>query len=85
MIKKETNNKFPLIDLIKNRWSPVGFSDKGIENVKIQSMFEAARWTPSCFNEQPWSFIFATKSSAVNYGNILDCLAEGKRYHSRRR
>lgn len=77
MIIKQTENKYPVLDLIKNRWSPVGFSEKNVEPEKIQSMFEAARWAPSCYNEQPWSFIFATKNSIVNYGKILDCLAEG--------
>lgn len=42
-------------------------------------MFEAARWAPSCFNEQPWRFIAATSLEKETYGRILDCLAEKNR------
>jgi nitroreductase len=37
-------------------------------------LFEAARWTSSCFNDQPWTFIVATKDDTVNYQKLLDCL-----------
>lgn len=41
------------------RWSPRAFSSKSIEDEKMHIIFEAARWAPSCFNEQPWKFLVA--------------------------
>ena len=28
------------------------------------TLVEAARWAPSCFNSQPWRFVYAVKDSA---------------------
>ncbi len=39
-------------------------------------LLEAARWAPSCFNEQPWSFILATKNDEAEYAKLLSCLVE---------
>lgn len=74
---KFTDNKYPIIDELKNRWSPVIFSDRPVEKEKIFSMFEAARWAPSSFNEQPWAFIYATKENTEEYNKLLDCIFEG--------
>ena len=56
MIKK-AKTKHEVIELIKNRWSPRSFSDKDINKESINSLFEAASWAASAFNEQPWRFI----------------------------
>ncbi len=42
-----------------DRWSPRGFVDEPLPEHQIQSLFEAARWAPSCYNEQPWVFVYA--------------------------
>ena len=42
-----------------NRWSGRAFSSEPIPQPVIHSLFEAARWAPSCFNEQPWLFVYA--------------------------
>lgn len=46
---------------IKERWSPRAFSDEKISDEEILSLLEAARYAPSCSNEQPWRFIVAKK------------------------
>jgi nitroreductase len=79
MKEKETPNDHPIDDLIKKRWSPVAFDNRPIEKEKILSLFEAARWAPSCFNEQPWSFIVAEKSDSEAFAKMLDCLSEANR------
>jgi nitroreductase len=43
-----------------DRWSPRGFRSDPLTEREIQTLFEAARWAPSCFNEQPWLFVYAT-------------------------
>jgi nitroreductase len=42
-----------------DRWSPRSFSSTPVSDEDLQSLFEAARWAPSCYNEQPWFFIYA--------------------------
>ncbi|ARN56739.1 nitroreductase family protein [Sedimentisphaera salicampi] len=41
------------------RWSPRAFSDEPITQEQILTILEAARWSPSCYNEQPWRFAVA--------------------------
>jgi nitroreductase len=43
----------------------------------LLSLFEAARWAPSSYNEQPWSYIVATKDSPEEFKRLLGCLVEG--------
>ena len=64
-----------VIDLIKERWSPRAFSSEPIENEKIMSLLEAARWAPSCFNEQPWNFIIFKKENEKEFQNIINVLS----------
>ena len=66
-------------DILKNRYSPRAFSDKKIENEKIISILEAARWAPSSSNEQPWRFIIAEKSDTDNHQKIVDVLSDGNK------
>ncbi len=54
---KKAQTAVPINELSKNRWSPRAFQDKKIDSQKLMSIFEAARWTGSAFNEQPWRFI----------------------------
>ncbi|MBA3241905.1 MAG: nitroreductase family protein [Acidobacteria bacterium] len=64
-------------ELIKNRWSPRAFSARAVEPEKLLSLLEAARWAASCFNEQPWNFIVATKEEGGDgYERLLGCLVE---------
>jgi nitroreductase len=77
MIKKPAQTKYPINKLIANRWSPVSFdAEKMVESDKIGSLLEAARWASSCYNEQPWSFIIASKENPEEYGKLLSCLVE---------
>lgn len=66
----------PIHDLIAHRWSPRAFSDRPIEPVQLRSLFEAARWAPSSYNEQPWSFLIATHDDPDQYKKLLSCYGE---------
>ncbi len=46
-----------------DRWSPRAFLPDPIPERQLQSLFEAARWAPSCANEQPWLFLYATTAA----------------------
>ncbi len=64
----------PLNDLIARRWSPRAFLNKPVEPETLRSLFEAARWAASCFNEQPWRFIVATKDHPAEFERVLGTL-----------
>lgn len=66
-----------ILPLIAKRWSPRSFASTPVEPEKLCSLFEAARWSASCFNDQPWSLIVATQADTVNYQKLLDCLVPG--------
>ncbi len=62
--------------LIKKRYSPVIFSSQEVEEEKLFQLFEAARWAPSSFNDQPWNFIYGVKGKDEIYDKLFDCLLE---------
>lgn len=66
--------------LIRDRYSTVIFSSKQIEDEKLASLFEAARWAPSAFNEQPWRFVIGIKNKNENYQKLYDCLVDANKY-----
>jgi len=67
----------PIPAEIRDRWSPLAFSGRPVEEEKIRAMFEAARWAPSSFNEQPWRFLYATKDDGNRRAALESLLAEG--------
>jgi nitroreductase len=66
----------PVLPAITQRYSAYQFADKPVEADKLRSLFEAARWAASSFNEQPWRFIVATKDDSAAYEKALGCLVE---------
>lgn len=63
-MKREFN--FDIIDEIKNRWSPRAFSNEEIKKEDLLAILEAARYAPSCFNEQPWKFVLSYETDDAN-------------------
>jgi nitroreductase len=77
-MEKLTLNLHPLTELHRRRWSPTVFEDKAIPEDVMASLFEAARWSASCFNEQPWNFVVAARhSDPESFAALLDCLRPG--------
>jgi nitroreductase len=76
-MEKPAENQYPIHELMRERWSPRAFAPEMVEPGKLRSLLEAARWAASCFNEQPWSFIVATKENADEFQRLLGCLVEG--------
>lgn len=72
---KIANNDYPIHELLKNRWSPRAFENKFIEPELVRGLFEAARWSPSSSNLQPWYFIAGFKGDDT-YDNIFSTLVE---------
>lgn len=73
---KPAITRFDIHPLIRDRWSPVCFSPRRIEPEILGSLFEAARWAPSSFNEQPWAFCVATQDQPAEFAALLGCLMD---------
>lgn len=48
---------------ILNRWSPRAMSGEELRDEELLPLFEAARFAPSSYNNQPWRFIIAKRNS----------------------
>ena len=77
-MNKDAITSLPINDLARKRWSPRAFLGKPVEREKIISMFEAARWSPSGGNEQPWRFLVGMNHDET-WQKIFETLNEGNR------
>jgi len=77
MLEKLANTEYPIHEALQERFSPLAFAEQSVEPEKLKSVLEAARWAASSYNEQPWSFIVATKENPEQFNRLLSCLAEG--------
>jgi nitroreductase len=48
-----------------------------VEPAVLGSLFEAARWAASAFNEQPWRFVVATRDDEAAHARLLSTLVPG--------
>jgi nitroreductase len=62
--------------LIRAHRGAQSFSSRKVGIRKLLRLLEAARWTASYRNEQPWSFIITSKDDPAAYERLLGCLAE---------
>jgi nitroreductase len=73
---KQAKTDHPIHELLAKRWSPYGFSDRAVKEADLHALFEAARWSASSYNEQPWRYIVATQADATEFERLLSCLVE---------
>jgi nitroreductase len=67
MALDRTNPRNPLCEvdaIFIDRWSPRAFAGGTVTDDEIGALLEAARWAPSCMNEQPWRFWVARTEDA---------------------
>lgn len=69
----------PLIAPIARRWSPRAFSPRPLSAETLRTLLEAARWAPSCFNEQPWRFVVARQDEPEGFAVLAGLLNEKNR------
>ena len=65
-------------DIISKRRSIRSFKDVPVEKDKIDLLFEAARWSPSAMNAQPWVYVYASAGETL-HSAIAETLAPGNR------
>ena len=73
-MEKPAINQYPIHELLRNRWSPRAFSSRPVEIEGLLSLFEAARWSPSSSNMQPWAFIVTTQADGERHQAFVDLL-----------
>jgi len=73
---KRAEADHPILDLLADRWSPYSYDPISVEEEKLLSCLEAARWAASSYNEQPWSFILAKREDEAEFQRLLSCLVE---------
>lgn len=72
-VRKSEN---PVDELFLNRWSPRAMSGEEISEADLLTLFEAARWAPSSYNNQPWRIMYARRGTE-HWQTFFDLLVEG--------
>jgi nitroreductase len=65
-----------LIDYFLKRRSIRAFSNQKVTKEQINKLFDACKWAPSAYNEQPWLYYFALKENEIAFAHFIDCLVE---------
>jgi nitroreductase len=81
---KKAKTDHPILEVLAERWSPYGFEDRSVSDADLRSLFEAARWAASSYNEQPWNYLVAAKENAAEFERVLSCLVEANQAWARR-
>lgn len=68
----------PVEPLFVRRWSPRAMSGEPLGEAELMSLFEAARWAPSTYNEQEWQFLYAHRDTP-HWATFLNLLVEANR------
>jgi nitroreductase len=67
--------EYPIESIFLRRWSPRAMSGEPLARQDLMTLFEAARWAPSTYNEQEWRFLFALRDSE-HWQTFFDLLVE---------
>lgn len=67
---------FPILPVIRECWSSLAIGSNPLDETTINTLFEAARWTPSAGNGQPWRYVIATKDDAEHRERIESLIKE---------
>jgi nitroreductase len=62
--------------LFANRWSPRAMTGEQLDDEELLSLFEAARWAPSSYNNQHWRFVYATPADD-EWSDFVTLLSKG--------
>ncbi|HKQ37365.1 MAG TPA: nitroreductase family protein [Verrucomicrobiae bacterium] len=68
----------PIEPLFVRRWSPRAMSGEPITDEEMLTLFEAARWAPSTYNEQEWRFLYARRDTPT-WPLVFDLLMDANK------
>jgi Nitroreductase len=69
---------FPIEKLFYRRWSPRALSGQSLTQEELLTLFEAARWAPSTYNEQEWRFLYARRDTP-HWQSFFDLLMDANK------
>src|ERR1700730_17158483 len=72
-VKKHRKSTHEIHPLILNRWSPRSMSGEEMSDEELMPLFEAARWAPSSYNDQPWRFLY-TKHNKKHWDTFFNLM-----------
>jgi len=72
---KDRKSEYKINEIFVNRWSPRAMSGEEINKEELMNLFEAAKWAPSSYNNQPWRFIYALKNTR-SWNELFDLLVD---------
>ena len=75
-VEKHRKPDYPVEAIIYRRWSPRALSGEAISELELFTIFEAARWAPSTYNEQEWRFLYARRDTP-EWPTFFGLLTEG--------
>lgn len=75
---KKRSPRYNINPIFVTRWSPRSMTGEEISHDDLMGLFEAARWAPSSYNNQPWRFIYA-KRNTENWDKIYSLMVEGNK------
>ena len=74
VLSRSAETAAPVLEILAERWSPRAFAvDETIDETRLASALEAARWAPSANNSQPWRFVVARRGTSA-HARIHDSL-----------
>lgn len=73
---REPQAQYPVDELFLDRWSPRAMSGEGVTDEELMTLFEAARWAPSSYNNQPWRILYARRETE-QWPVFFNLLVEG--------
>ena len=79
----ERKTDYPILDVIRDRWSSRAMSGESLSKEELFTLFDAARWAQSSYNNQPWTFVYADRKSA-QWDLFLDLLDSSNRVWAQR-
>lgn len=63
-LNRTAETSTPILEVLAERWSPRAFdSSAPLDETKLTAALEAARWSASASNSQPWRFIVARRGT----------------------
>jgi nitroreductase len=76
-VKKTAQTDHPILDVIAERWSPRAFDpERVLSEADVAPLFEAARWSASSNNSQPWRFVYAFRGEPA-FEALMAAAVEG--------
>lgn len=86
MFEKKAFGEVQIHDLMASRWSGRAFDEeRAVEHEKLHAILESARWTPSCFGDQPWRcLVWDRFVDAPAFEMACDCLSDSNKFWAKR-